>query len=29
VYLDVERRFIEQGQGWGHKGPKQIEVLFE
>ena len=29
VYLDVERRFIEQGQGWGKQGPKQIEVLFE
>jgi thiol-disulfide isomerase/thioredoxin len=29
VYLDVERRLIEQGIGWGQKGPQRIEALFE
>jgi len=28
VYLDVERRFIEQGVGLGEEGPAQIEALF-
>ena len=29
VYLDVERRFIERGVGYGDRGPQQIEQLFE
>jgi hypothetical protein len=28
VYLDVERRLIEQGVGMGARGPAQIEGLF-
>ena len=29
IYLDVERRFIERGVGYGDRGPQQIEQLFE